>query len=537
MSRAGVPLVNVEPRRLSGTRFAEAWLGLEPRATALLPGDPREIASYEAKAREVERRFDAAALREVAAHLSGGGPDAAARLEAFVGQGGFMVTTGQQPGLFGGPLYALYKGLTAAAVARRLEGALGRPVLPVFWIASEHHVWEDVAAVHVVNLENVLSEVSLRPPAGAAGRPLHRVPVGPEITDAVEKFCGLHPGSEFLPRWKDLLSEGYAPGKTLADGFRHVMADLLGSAGVFLLFAHDSALKARSLPLLLRELTESAEREESLASFDGRVREAGFEPQVPFLEGATNLFFEGPAGRERIFRDGTRLRLRGSETVLSFDEVTARAADDPSLLSPNVLLRPVVEASLLPTLSYVAGPGEIAYLPHAASVFSAHGVERPIVHPRAAFSVLEGKVEKILRKFALGLEDLALAEHELAGKLAREEMPGEVHDALRALERSLAAGADALEEATIPIDPTLRGPLDALRSQSGQLLADVERKILQSLKRRNEVALTQAAKAQLHLFPLGQPQERVFNPFYYLIRYDDAFLDAVNDRVRQAVLP
>jgi uncharacterized protein YllA (UPF0747 family) len=197
----------------------------------------------------------------------------------------------------------------------------------------------------------------------------------------------------------------------------------------------------------------------------------------------------------------------------------------------------VIEAAILPTVSYVAGPGEIAYLPHTGPVFAAHDVRRPVVHPRLALIVLEGKVEKILRKLDLDIDDLARPEHELASRIARDEMPDGVTTALRALETSLASGTDALEDAAKSIDPTLKGPLDAFRSQGAQLVSDIERKILQSLKRQNEVVLGQAAKAQIHLFPLGKPQERVFNPFYYLARYDEAFLDAVNERAREAVLP
>jgi bacillithiol biosynthesis cysteine-adding enzyme BshC len=536
MSRVTSPAVTLEARPLAGTRFAEEWLRRQPSASALLPGDPTTLSSYEGKAREVASRFDSGARREIARLLSGGGPDGAARLASFVDRDGFMVTTGQQPGLFGGPLYALYKALTAAALAHRLEDALGRPVLPVFWIASEHHVWEDVASVQVVDPENTLHDITLPVPGGARGRPLHRVLPGKEVVGAVERFLSLHPPSEFLPRWKDVLSEAYTPDHTLPEAFRRVMAELLGEAGVFLLFAHDPALKARSLPLLLRELDESASRETAIATLDATVREAGFEPQVPYLEGATNLFFVGPEGRERLFRDGGRFRLRGSERAFLLEEVRARATDDPSLLSPNVLLRPVVEAACLPTLSYVAGPGEIAYLPHATPVFDAHGVARPIVHPRVALWVVEGKVGKILKKFGLTLEDLSLPEHELAGRLAREEMPPTITKALREMTRALAAGAEELSGAVTAIDPTLRGPVDGFRSQSGQLLADVERKILTSLKRENEVALGQASKARLHLFPLGRPQERVFNPIYYLARYAEGFTEAVNDRAREAVL-
>ena len=527
--------MKIEARPLGGTPFAEAWLAGDAGAAAFLPGDPAVLDSYRTRADAIGRSFGEVERREIAAELTGGGERAAERIAAFVQAGGFMVTTGQQPGLFGGPLYALYKGLTAAALAERLEAELGRPVLPVFWIASEHHGWDDLRTAHLIDPENELRELSLSERSVPAV-PAHRIELGNEVSEVVELLLSLMPETEFLPGWAALLRRSHVPGTTLVEAFRIVMEELMGPAGVFLIRADAPGMKSRALPLLLRELRESGARARAGAAVATDLRRAGFEPQVPVLDGATNLFLEGPSGRERIFEDVGGYRLRGSETRLTYEEVEAHALADPSRLSPNVLLRPVVEAAFLPTLAYVGGPGEIAYLPQAAPVFEGHGIERPVVHPRVSLVVVERKVEKVLRKFDLELDTMARPHHELAGRIAREEMPSEIREGLASLRTGIGGGAEELARAAAAVDPTLRGAVESFRGQATGLIEDLERKIVQGIKRENEIALTQLAKAQLNLFPLGQPQERVLHPFQFLVRYDREFLSLVMEKARSAVL-
>ena len=528
--------VRIEPRPLSGTPLTEAWLAGSPASAALFPGPAGDLDSYLAKAREVDGRTGAEDRRLASSCLTGGGASGAARLAAFIDEGGFVVTTGQQPGLFGGPLYALYKGLTAAALASRLEAATGRPVLPVFWIASEDHDWEEVRTAHVLDVGNRLREVALPDGGPNPHRPIHRIRAGLEMAEALGHFLTLMPETDFLPRWRSLLEEACRPESTLSDAYAVLLGALLGPAGVFTVAAHHPALKRRALPLLLTELGESEAREEAILRHGAAIREAGFELQVPHLEGATNVFVEREERRERVFRDGAAYRLRGSERRITFREIEAIGEADPSRLSPNVLLRPVVESLLFPAVATVAGPGEASYLPQTMPVFAGHGIEMPVIHPRLSVAVIEGKVEKVLTKFGLGVDDLAAPYPALAGAIARDRIPEDVQSALKELRRSLGLGSARLARAIAEIDPTLTGSVKSLQSQSFALLTEVEKKAVQSLKRANDVALAQLRKARLHLFPLDQPQERVLNPFYYLVRYDQAFLDAVSLRAEEAVL-
>jgi len=521
-------------RNLRAGPLVRGWLAGSPEAATFFPGDPSDGRLYQEVAESLSSRFDRERRERVAMALSGGGEGREARLASFVEEEGYVVMTGQQPGLFGGPLLALYKGATAVALARRLELLLRRPVLPVFWIASEDHDWEEVRGIDLLDPQNQPCRISLEQGEPNRSPPLHRLVLGPEIHGAVESFLSLHPETEYLPEWRALLRLSYREGTTLPSAFESLMSGLFEGEGLFFLQAHQSLLKLDSVPLLVRELEADGSEEEALAQ---GIEAAGFELQVPVLPGATNLFFEGGHGRERIFREGEGYRLRHSGDHLSREAIVAAASDDPTLLSPNVLLRPVVESAFLPSLAYVAGPGEAAYLPQSRAAFLRHGLTPPPIHPRLSCTVLEGKIAKILTKFGLELEDLNHPEQEIAARLMREQLPEEVRATLEQLRGEIEGGAVRLTQAIRGIDPTLSGPIETFRAQGVHHLAEVERKMVQALKRENEIALSQVAKATQHLFPLGTAQERVLNPVYYLVRYGDAFLQEVWGAAREAVLP
>lgn len=523
------PPLNLEilVSRPTGAPVVRDYMDGDPGASAFFQGHFASMESYLAKAREVDGRFDRTARERAAAAIRvprEGDPD---RVRRFVEEGGYLVTTGQQPGLFGGPLYSLYKAITAIRLAQALEDRMGKPVLPLFWVASEDHDWAEANHTFVVGVDNELHEVSLPAPDTERHPPLHRVPCGERIEDLRDAFLKVLPTTEFSGEVSALLHAVATAGSTLPGAFAAILEALLGRHGLLFTDAAHPVVKEASLPLLLAELERASEMEEVLRGTAVRLQAAGYGLQVPLLEGGVNLFLEGAAGRERLYRDGDAFRLRTSGEHVSAAAVAERAGADPTLLSPNVLLRPVVESVVFPTVAYVAGPGEAAYFAQLSDYFTAHGVRMPVVHPRHGAILVEAKVRKVLDKFGLEVAQMARPFHELAGDIARDEVPEGVRRALGGLRASLGKGVGELQEAVKGVDPTLKGSVQHVRSQAMSALDDLERKVIQAVKRENETALSQLEKAGLHLFPGGTPQERVVNPFYYLARYGGAFLDAL----------
>lgn len=491
----------------------------EPHAGAFYNGGFRDPSAYVEKAREVDRRFHRDARARALSMIRASTPPATERLERFADEGGFFVTTGQQPGLFTGPLYSLYKALTAIRLAEELESLLQRPVLALFWVASEDHDWDEADHTHLLDVQNEMRTFRVPPQEGGPNRPLHRIPLHDGLPDTLAAFLETLPDTDFTPPLFHLLQEAYAAGTTLPGGFLPVMAEILRDFPIAFVDAAEPELKAHSLQVLLAELGEAETHEALLSRTASHLELQGYHVQVPILPGGVNLFLEGPEGRDRLYREGDGVRLNRAGTRMDLAEVRALAAQDPCRLSPNVLLRPVVESSLFPTVSYVGGPGELAYFGQLKGLFQAHGLAMPVVHPRFSATLVEGKIGKVLAKLHRSVESLAKPFHEIAGEIALEEVPQDVRQAMGEIRGAVGKGAGALAKAAQAIDPTLKGPVNHARNASFAAFDDVEKKILQALKRENEITLEQVAKAQRHLFPLGKPQERVLNPFYYLSRY------------------
>lgn len=505
-----------------GSGFSAAYQAGEPRATEFFEYPPGSRSALRAKAAEIDRRFDRATRLRAVRCLEG---ELSPALERWVEEGGYMVTTGQQPALFGGPLYCVVKALAAVRLAAWAQEALDRPVLPVYWMASEDHDWDEADHIEIISPGNELHRISLPPPDTHRRPPLSRIQLGPGVDGCVERLRSLLPANEWSRLYVEMTADAFAPGAIFSEACLRLLQGLLGRFGVRFVDAASLRVKEASAPMLADELGRATESEELLEATGREISRRGFALQVPVLEGAVNLFLDGPAGRERLYRDGAGFRLRTSGRRLSLDDVLARQHHDPGSLSPNVLLRPVVESALLPTLAYVAGPGEIAYFAQLRPYFERLGVGMPVVHPRPGVVPVEAKIAKVLVKFGLEPDDLGRPLHEIAATFAREATPEAVRNHLAELRRGAGSSLAALDRDARSLDPTLAGPTRQARSSIFGALAELERKIAGAVKRESRIALTQIEKAAIHLFPRGVPAERVQSPLYYLGRYGDGFLD------------
>jgi bacillithiol biosynthesis cysteine-adding enzyme BshC len=510
-----------------GTPLVRDYIQGESHLARFYCGSFREARAYEEKAKEVDSRFHLGSRERAASIVSAPHPEAARRLSAFVEGGGYFVTTGQQPGLFSGPLYSFYKALTAVKLAEVLEPVLKRTVLPLFWVASEDHDWAEVDHTNLVDRDNELRTVRLPMPEGIPNRPLKRITLGEGVNEALGEFLQALPETDFSADLFESILESYTPEATLPRGFRALMEDVLSDLPLLYVDAGNPELKAASQATLLRELECAEEHEFLLSRVAAHLEMDGYHAQVPILPGGVNLFLEGPEGRDRVYREESGFKLHHAGTTLSEADIRSRVESDPSILSPNVLLRPIVESTVFPTVSYIGGPGEIAYFAQLRELFEAHGIKMPVVHPRFSVTLVESKVQKVLDKFHFSVEHLHRPHHELAGEIAREEIPPEVRRALGEVRGAVGKGGGALLSAIKGIDPTLKGPVTHARNAAFGAFDEAERKILQAVKRENQTALGQLEKAQLHLFPEGKPQERMINAFYYLTRYGPGLVNAI----------
>jgi len=446
------------------------------------------------------RRVDADVI---AAALPGPGRDQLAAGEVFV------VTTGQQPGLLTGPLYTVYKALSAMALARRLARERRAPVVPVFWVAGDDHDFAEANHTCFLDKNGELAQLVLRErPAEAALLSLAREPCGPEIAVVLRQLEEGTAETEFKPGVLEWLRRCYRPEATLADAFAQALDALLGARGLVVLRVHDPRAKRVAAPWVLKGL------------------------DVTLPDGYTPVLVEASQGRDRLQKDGDGFVTRRSGERFSRADLTRLARDAPERLSPNVLLRPAVEAALLPTLAYAGGPAELKYLPDAAPLYETLGVTRQAPVPRWSGVLVEGRVEKLMERHGLNLAAFDGKPGELEARLVRDELPAETVAALGALRRGIEEQYAALRESAVRIDPTLERTVESARNAALSGTQTIEKKLVASLKRlEGETLIRQIARARAAVYPQGQPQERVLTLPSFSIRYGPALVDALEQEV------
>lgn len=441
-----------------------------------------------------------------------------------------MVTTGQQAGLLTGPLYTIYKALTVVRLAESLEHELGVIVLPVFWTASEDHDWAEVNHVYLVDAADELRRLELAT-TDTRALPMAQRPLGRQVKQFLDEVAELLSRQPFAPEVLDWIQEAYMPEQTVASAFSRMLGTLLAPFDVLLTDAAEPNLKVASRPILRQALEQVDQHSVVLRDRSGHLLEHGYHTQVALLDGATNVFYHGFGQRERIDRKPGGFVLHDSGRTFDgaalLEELDAR----PELFSPNVLLRPVVESAVFPTLGYVGGPGEISYFAQLNALFPEFGMAPPVVFPRVSATLVEPAVQRLIGKLNLSAPDLARPRHELETQLARNAMPTSLRVGVADLARSVTDGYRRLIEEAVHIDPSLQGALGALRNESLARVGESERKIVQRLKEREAATLAQLDRVRAHLRPNGEPQERVLNVAPYLARYGPDLLKQIAARM------
>lgn len=522
--------VKIRMDPLGGPALAQDYLLGKGAARQFFPSSPRDLDAFRAKLEEVSARFGPQERTRVARSLRPTSARARERLARFVAEGGAVITTGQQAGLFTGPLYTIHKALTAVRLAESLESELRVIVLPVFWTASEDHDWDEVNHAFLLEGDGVRQidlPADVRSPIPMSDRTLP-----PWVESTLSKLADVLGAQQYADVYLSTCRDAYAPGATVAGAFEALLARLLAPFDVLLTDAADPVLKRASAWVLRAALENAALHETAVSERSGALIDAGYHAQVPVLERATNVFFHGMGLRERLYRrEG---ELLGAETGirLPLAEAVSRLEATPGEFSPNVFLRPVVESAAFPTLAYVGGPAEISYFAQLLPLFGEMGMSPPVVYPRASVTLLESGLEERLAALGFEMSDLRRPRHELVEEMARRAMPSAVRAALGELSRGVSGGYRKVIEAAMELDPTLSGALGALRNESLSRIGRAERKILRRLKDLEGERVRELDRVRSRLAPGGQPQERVLNVLSFLAPHGPELLTAIASAIR-----
>lgn len=425
------------------------------------------------------------------------------------------IVTGQQAGLFGGPLFTLLKALTAIQLAEHVSQEHSVATVAVFWVDAEDHDWNEVRSCGVLNSDLEFAEVMIGAPPGAGEGPVARLRLDDSVDAAVEKLASLLQATEFTPSLLEGLRRAYRPGSGMVDAFARWLESILGPRGLVVFDSADPAAKPFAARLFAREL-EQAGTASRLAAAAGRQLVArGYHAQVTPQEDQAALFH----------LDGLRMPIRTDQAGNWLDRVRAQPAE----FSPNVLLRPLVQDTLFPTAGYVAGPNELAYLAQLRNVYTEFGVPMPLMLERASATIVDSNAMRFLTRHNLPLESLQPQDEGALNQLLEAQIPPAITLSLDEAVRAVSERMDTLSRSVAQLDTTLEG---AARSASNRMQDDLRKlhtKIVQAMKRKDETVRRQFRNAQAQAFPGGDPQERALGFVYFLNKYGTGLVDRLMD--------
>lgn len=444
--------------------------------------------------------------------------------------GAFAALTGQQVGLFGGPLFSLFKALTAVKCAEEATRG-GADCVPIFWLATQDHDLAEVQQAHLPAKEGAL-EALKSSAAGIENAPVGTVQFGPEVSSLVDAAAQLLGETEIV----EALRHSYRAGETYGSAFAKLFARIFADWGVILLDASDPALNRVAEPIYRAAIERAAELDQKLLARGKELEIAGYDQQVRITESSTLLFTLQDGERTPIHRResafSATLDFVIGEKRVSQDELLHRIADAPEQFSPNVLLRPVVQDYLLPTLSYAGGGAEIAYFAQAGVVYETLlGRVTPVI-PRFSATLVEARPQSLLERYGLSVTDAFHGCDHLREELAERSLPKELHSAFQSAEAALENCMTGIRNTLANLDKTL---VDAAKTADEKMhyqLDQLRARAARAELRQVEVLGRHAELLSNALYPYKTLQEREVSGIYFLARYGMGLLHDLYDNIR-----
>jgi bacillithiol biosynthesis cysteine-adding enzyme BshC len=508
-------------RRLAGD-YAYAYDAL----ASFYEGNPTRPESWaSAIARAHARAYDRAAIADVIAgqqQRRGAPPEARAALDRLRENGSVAVVTGQQAGAFGGPLYTLLKAVTALRLAAQVRQEHQIPAVAVFWIDSEDHDWNEVASCTVFDADVQARTVRLPEPVGAGSTPVGWLPLDEGVAGSLDELAAALPPTEFTASLMTRLRMSYKPGTTTSDAFGRLLEFVLGEFGLVVYDAADPGAKPPVREVFAREVQFAGRTAELALDAGQALTRRGYHAQVSAHTDGLSLFSLA-GGRHPIrFADGV---FRAGDREWSQAGLLAEVRATPAAFSPNVLLRPIVQDTLFPTIAYVAGPNELAYLGQLKPVYAHFGVPMPLMVPRVSATLLDSAGVRFLAKHEVALESLQAQDESVLNRLLEAALPGGVDEAYQAAVVALDGPMQALVRAVPAIDPTLEGAARSVAGKISHELQGLHTKIIHAAKRRDDTLRRQFNRTRCQAFPDGHAQERSIGFVSFLNRYGQGLVD------------
>ncbi|TAK55296.1 MAG: bacillithiol biosynthesis cysteine-adding enzyme BshC [Bacteroidetes bacterium] len=430
------------------------------------------------------------------------------------------IVTGQQVSLLGGPLYTVYKTLTAIKLSEELNATIPEfRFVPVFWLESEDHDFAEMNHIGILNPENQclsleyhLGGAPVEKNIGAIGE----VSFDDHLLTFFERFQnGLVP-TEFRPQLLEMLQKSYAPGISFSKAFTSWLNSLFPEAGLVFISSNDKNAKQLLKHIFIKEINEFPAVTQRIIAQSAKLED---EYHAQIKPRALNLFCFHKGGRYLLEPREHDFSLKGTRQYFTKDELLRFAEETPEFFSPNVALRPICQDTLLPTLAYIAGPSEIAYFAQLKAVYEYFNLEMPIIYPRASATILEQRHLSIMDKYNQPVETFFNETEKVAQAVLTSLSEVNVDDLFAESSRKVYDMANELKFGLEMIDPTLLGTLEHTQIKIEEILLTLKNKAMESQRKRHEIALRQVYRVSNAVFPEGTFQERFLNIAYFMNKY------------------
>jgi bacillithiol biosynthesis cysteine-adding enzyme BshC len=466
------------------------------------PSPSRALAASVVHAQVAERAAPAEAL-EAAARLA----DPAA----------VAIVTGQQAGLFGGPLYTLLKALTTIQLARRVQADHRTAAVPVFWVDAEDHDWDEVRTAQVLDREGAQVAVTLGDLPGAGSLPVGSLRLDDDVSRTIGQLEASLAPTEFTPGLVSSLARHYRAGVSVAAACASWLDELLGPLGLVVFDASDARAKPAVADVFRREI-ETPCGMARLARTGGETLAAlGHQAQIDPGDDMVCLFYLDDAGRRPIRHRQGRFFIEDEPREAA--GLAEEAARHPDRFSPNVLLRPLVQDTLFPTVCYVAGPSELAYQAQLGDAYRTFGIPQPLLVSRASATLLDSAAARFLERHPVPLETLQPQDESALNRLLETQLPASLEGLFAEIDARMTDGTTRLKDVVTGVDPTLGGAVDTTLDRARETFRNLHGKIVSAAKKKDETLRRQFTRTRGLAFPGGAPQERVLNLAFFINRY------------------
>ncbi|TCZ75543.1 bacillithiol biosynthesis cysteine-adding enzyme BshC [Paenibacillus albiflavus] len=441
-----------------------------------------------------------------------------------------VVTGGQQAGLFGGPLYNVYKAVTVIQAAREASRQLNRTVIPVYWIAGEDHDWDEVNHLFYLNNDVKIRKVKIDAP-----KPYIRTSVSRLVLDetawlkALEQLDESLIDSEHKRGLMKKLQEITSSSATLTDAFAQLMAWLFGHHGLVLIDSDDPAIRAIEAPMFAALIDQNKAVNDTLVHSDSMLRASGYKPQADVSANGANLFMFNKSGRVLLQRENEMFLDKKGKHSYSKQQLLELAEEQPTLFSNNVMTRPLMQEFLFPVLATVLGNAEIAYWGLTKRAFHELDMQMPILLPRLEFTLMDNTIHKYMNHYQLSFDDTKNRFESWRNEWLAQQDDIAYQDRFAEIREKLAAEYHQLIELVEAINPSLRTLGETNLERIDEQIRYYESKTSEAKEHKYEAELRRLDLIASSLMPLSKPQERGYNVIAYINRFGTNWIDELVD--------